>query len=327
MAQVDLEQEFEAALKEHLEKARVIAPEVASGLLEVIAREGALNLIRQYLAVRLHGGPRRSVRNLIRWSALPESAQKFSRIIDERGRPGLTLERLVLSRRRRALFTEEQLAEARERQACRGGRKIESKSKELLDAIDRPDDTDDSEEAHWARKVRKFVRQLAHSRETFVSRNYHGLEGASRLSLKEWLDDYWAEEMLQRVPKMVKRTLLLDELLLPEACRVPLEVTVYMREATRCFIFGLWQSAIAMARAALEKGLQDTLGSNAKLAQLIQDATQLGRLQGNIEEMATEVRKAGNDVLHGEPATGERARDTVRNTREVLTHLYARRPS
>ena len=35
------------------------------------------------------------------------------------------------------------------------------------------------------------------------------------------------------------------------------EVTVYLREGTRCFIYGFFQASIALCRAALEAGLND----------------------------------------------------------------------
>ena len=100
-----------------------------------------------------------------------------------------------------------------------------------------------------------------------------------------------------------------------------------MREAARCYIFGLWHSSVAMARAALEQGLRGILKSKDNLAPLIQAATRLRLWSTKIEGMARFVQTVGNGVLHDGPATPQEALDTLRNARAVLIHLYTNVPS
>jgi hypothetical protein len=329
MKHADLEQAFEAALKGHLEKASSVA-EVATKLLEDIAREGALSFMKRYLGIRwCVGDPGRSIRALATWPALPKHARDFGGIVSERGRPDLTLEKLVMSPQWKGLFTEEELAVARARQPRRENRKIERKSQELLESLEDewPETGGDSESEEWARKTRNAVRQLARSKQKFQRSKTSALKELNPPAIEEWLDACWTEELLEQIPQMVKRTMLLDDLLIPENCSVPPEVDVYVREAVRCYIFGLWQSSVAMARATLELALQDVLKSNDQLAALIQRAANLSRLDRKHEEKARRVKTVANGVLHFHPTTDKQALDVVRDARAVLIHLYTKAPS
>ena len=76
--------------------------------------------------------------------------------------------------------------------------------------------------------------------------------GPSDLS-PELLDAKFCRELLRSVPKMIERTRSLSNLspeVIPNgAC------LVYLKEAVRCYILGLSQASIALARAAVETAL------------------------------------------------------------------------
>src|SRR5262245_9935041 len=69
-----------------------------------------------------------------------------------------------------------------------------------------------------------------------------------------YLDDIYCRECLRAVPEMVRVTLKLSELSLPES---KAEWLIYLRESAKCLILGLSQAAVALARAAVESYLRE----------------------------------------------------------------------
>ena len=143
------------------------------------------------------------------------NTKAFSDKVAGRGRPDLTLEGLIIRRQWRSLFEENELGEAWRRRAVWEGRKTQSRSEELLETLrdGRPEESDDAEEAEWARRMRDFVRQFADSKVTFGNKKYSELERSSPLFVETWLDEYWSEEILKQIPRIVKRTILLTSYL------------------------------------------------------------------------------------------------------------------
>jgi hypothetical protein len=73
--------------------------------------------------------------------------------------------------------------------------------------------------------------------------------------LEDSLDSYYVRKFLKDVPKLVQRTMQLSALGMKTVPSTA--VSFYLREATRCFIYGFWGASVAMSRAALEQGLQN----------------------------------------------------------------------
>src|ERR1051326_1238754 len=63
------------------------------------------------------------------------------------------------------------------------------------------------------------------------------------------LDDHYSRRMVGEVQNLVRRTLKLQRLVVAKTPAA--EVNVYLAEATRCYVFGLWQASVALARSAL----------------------------------------------------------------------------
>ena len=101
---------------------------------------------------------------------------------------------------------------------------------------------------------------------------------------------------------------------------------MYLREAANCYIFGLPQAAVAVARAALEdalrKNLQGASGTQdvarAKLKELIDKYSPLS-LEGRA--LAHKVRLEANRVLHKEVTTSHDAIVVIEATRTVILQL------
>lgn len=209
MEQGDLEQQFQASLEQHVKKAGSVAGKEASGLLKEIAEEGALKLVKRYVSVISQS---KSLSKVAQWHSVMKkfpNTKAFSDKVAERGRPDLTLERLITSPQWRTMFEENELGEAWRRRAVWEGRKTQSRSEELLETLrdGRPEESDDAEEAEWARRMRDFVRQFADSKVTFGNKKYSELERSSPLFVETWLDEYWSEEILKQIPRIVKRGL------------------------------------------------------------------------------------------------------------------------
>lgn len=142
-------------------------------------------------------------------------------------------------------------------------------------------------------------------------------------ALNHLLESHYMRDMCQRVPKMIKRTVKLTML---QAANPPSpESGVYLREATRTYIFGFWQSTIALSRAALEIALRERLGSQGaapKLKDLIDLARRRNLLDGGTYELAKRVEFAANDVLHRRSGSDKQAWDSLCALRGVLTHVF-----
>ena len=142
------------------------------------------------------------------------------------------------------------------------------------------------------------------------------------------LDELYCREFLQGIPGMVDRTLSLKHLTLTGLSDS--ESFVYLREAANCYILGLTQSAVALARAAIEhaltKKLEKSFGANAirgtDLKVLIKDYAARGNtLSREGRSRADKVRMAGNDVLHQQTTPALNALDIIEAARSVIIEL------
>jgi hypothetical protein len=152
------------------------------------------------------------------------------------------------------------------------------------------------------------------------------MPSALRYYMELQIHEHYTRELLDRVPGVVHRTLLLSPM--PRRKRSPArEIQVYLREATRCCVFGLWQASIALSRAALEAALNEKLEKRLLTAcdtlnQRIRAAGYTGILDPATTEMAYKVAKHGNTVLHKGPLGEGEASETVAAMRGVLAYLY-----
>jgi hypothetical protein len=204
--------------------------------------------------------------------------------------------------------------------------------------------------AEWVAK--KWISYLLQSIEGFSDKTASGIEAAFCSTATPWsgnddkhtrfeqkiakglreyfeneFDEYYTRNLLESVPKMVARTMRLSRMVprkMPSSA-----VNLYLRESTRSYIFGFWSGSIALARAAVEQGLReslrDRLGRGAtKFSDLLLASTRLRPpLVDKVhEKLASQVASCGNRVLHGQPSVERDAWDTSVAARRVLDHLY-----
>jgi hypothetical protein len=144
------------------------------------------------------------------------------------------------------------------------------------------------------------------------------------------LDVFYCRELLREVPGIVERTRDLAELTL---VGISGESFVYLREAANCYIFGLAQAAVALARAAVEVPLRraasKTFGKKVVnglgLFDLLNDLAVRGSLLSREGiDRAHKIRLAADKVLHQEPTTSAEALEVVESACLVVIELSER---
>jgi hypothetical protein len=123
----------------------------------------------------------------------------------------------------------------------------------------------------------------------------------------------------------------------------PEEAVFYLREATRCFLYGLFEASVALCRACLEEALDARLHASAQgIEALMREPKQIdGKKRGKLEvligagtaakildcplkDSASRIQKLGNTVMHDRRLLSEdEARDDLRDLRTVLNSLFA----
>jgi hypothetical protein len=203
-------------------------------------------------------------------------------------------------------------------------------SEHLATALRELDDytpVQEREEHHeYLEQLRKTVREL----EEFKMPPHP--DGTIFPELEDWYwkrtaDEFYARETVFHLPDMVKRFSRLRPVLVG---RLPdRQLTIYLGEATRCFVYGFFQGSIALSRAALEAGFNRhfelRLGSVAQmeLKEKIEKAAQFKLITGGTADLAQGVRRLANQVLHSKPASENTAFDALVRVRGVLMDMYA----
>lgn len=179
--------------------------------------------------------------------------------------------------------------------------------------------------------MQRMIRLATSSLEGFSESAAHKLITLSGEHPNNWqwaVDEFYSREAVSNIRKNVSRFLKLREVLvgtIPSS-----EVNVFLREATRCYIYGFFQASIALCRAALEAGLNELLkrkmghAPRMDLVAKINQASTFKLLDPLSASEAHEVRKAAGTVLHEKPASQALAFDTVARTRGVLITMYER---
>jgi hypothetical protein len=187
-----------------------------------------------------------------------------------------------------------------------------------------PSETERKEIEDWRKEIGEAVKSL----EGFG-------ENQANTLVRHWeeehlwnqiADDYYSREAVSAIPQIVERFRRLVPVLVG---KIPSkEVSVYLREASRCYIYGFFQASIALSRAALEAGLNEyfrrKLGSvpHIELANKIDQAGRWRLIGGEYTSMAHEVRRIASRVLHQQPVKENPAFDTLVKTRGVLKELF-----
>jgi len=122
----------------------------------------------------------------------------------------------------------------------------------------------------------------------------------------DWIvDDHYSREAVGNIRGIVDRFSKLSHV--PAGVIPSAEVTRYLREATRCYVYGFAQASIALSRAALEAGLNDYLrrkvkaAGELKLMEKVKWAERCKLIDRSCSALAEDVSKAAGMVPSLEP--------------------------
>ena len=210
------------------------------------------------------------------------------------------------------------------------GEKPEFLSDALEEYIKNSDQEFEEEDNEARLVVGKLVKSATSSLEGFAPSEAKVLLAFWQRHPESWkwaTDEFYSRQSVSDIPKVVRRFLKLSPVLVG---RIPsTEVSLYLREATQCFLHGFYQGSTALSRAAMEAGINELLSrqlGTAPSIDLVEKLRKLERfklLDSSTAREAHEVRKAGGSVLHRSPAPEKLAFEILLKARHVLMKLYA----
>jgi hypothetical protein len=150
--------------------------------------------------------------------------------------------------------------------------------------------------------------------------------------LERSLDDCLSRMLVSEIPRMVARAIQLEPMSIAKSPQA--DQNAYLREATRCYLYGLFNASVALSRSALEQAL------SSKIPTLLQRAaggdtlrTLINTARSSILKQAPEVcnaadqvRKAANRIVHGETCKERGAFRVLKDTRDIIVYLYREIP-
>lgn len=155
-------------------------------------------------------------------------------------------------------------------------------------------------------------------------------------SAEDAIDAALTDELLGKLPKMVDRTIRLDEM---NIGGVPNEdVKRYFYEALRCYLYGFRVACAVLCRAILSAALENVCDPKRLLKKtvapgdsyyraLVEKAKREKLLTDDRPDCAIKVRDAGNDAIHDfqefQLRWSNKIDEIVVHTRKVLLDLYA----
>jgi HEPN domain-containing protein len=207
---------------------------------------------------------------------------------------------------------------------------LAEKLKELGPEADEEMEPDEKEKAQEVLEfVERITAYLVGHLEGFSDATAARIESLFRdagAPLDKEIEHYYVRDMLTRVPKIVARTMKLSHIIPNKGVSGPTEI--YLKEATRAYLFGFWDASVALSRTAVEQGLrqavEERLRQNLeKLRDLVDTSLYCGLLDRPRKDLADKVVNSGNRVLHSKPADETEAWDVLCTTRGVLLHLVS----
>jgi hypothetical protein len=151
----------------------------------------------------------------------------------------------------------------------------------------------------------------------------------------ERLDGHFTVLALGEVPRVVARWKKLKTV--PVALLPGQRVTAYLRQASTCYLHGLPDAAAILCRAVLQFALEEAFATRGGvsldlskvdrkdyLEKLVNFAQNTRILSPQLATKAHRIRKLGNDSIHQNPCGEADALVTIKETGEVLSHIYGR---
>jgi hypothetical protein len=139
---------------------------------------------------------------------------------------------------------------------------------------------------------------------------------------------HYAFEVVKVLARLNKKTFNLEAP--PISGVAPASVVSYLKESTRCWLYGFHGASVALSRACLEDALKARVAANGSsptsLEFLIEAAKRRGLLDDCMVEVAHTIRKAGNKFLHGQNITETDSRETLDAIRSLVEYVFQPQP-
>lgn len=142
------------------------------------------------------------------------------------------------------------------------------------------------------------------------------------------LDDCLSRLMVSEIPQMVSRALQLEPMSMHQDHQI--DEDPYLRESTRCYLFGLFNASVALSRSALAQALCKKIptllqgkSNEERLKILIKMArSSVLKQSTDICDLTDEVRRTANGIIHGKMCQQLAALRVLGDTRQILQTLY-----
>jgi hypothetical protein len=221
---------------------------------------------------------------------------------------------------------------------------VEGLSKYLAEEIERLDEYLTAQElAHGAIDREKLIESVealcGNSTQTSFTRYHFLRQLASKYpvlaesvktdrDLLEWFfDECLSRLLVAEIPRMVSRALVLEPMSIEESPGT--DENAYLREATRCYLYGLFNASVALSRSALEQAfsskvpkLLQAAGEDTLLTRINTARSSILKQKPEICDRAHGVRKKANDIVHGKTCKGPEALRVLKDTRDIIVCLY-----
>ena len=170
---------------------------------------------------------------------------------------------------------------------------------------------------------RKLLRNYPAARETLET---------ERGILEDYLDDCLSRQLVSEIPRMVARAIQLEPMSIGPSPHA--DQNAYLREATRCYLHGLFNASVALSRSALEQALSSkiptlfqTAAGGDTLNTLINTArSSILKQAPEVCNTADQVRKVTNGIVHGKTCKERGAFRVLKDTRDIIVYLYRKKP-
>jgi len=171
---------------------------------------------------------------------------------------------------------------------------------------------------------------MAQAREGGIEPQYDDLSKRVSRDVSKWgernTEFHYSFELLKILGRLNKKTFKL--VAAPIAEVAPETVRSYLRESTRCWMYGFHGASIALSRACLEESLKSALyaattNTRSELKDLIREARKRGLLDECMVDVARSIQAVGNRFLHGKPITEDQSREALDGVRSIAEQVFS----
>lgn len=167
---------------------------------------------------------------------------------------------------------------------------------------------------------------LAQGRESGIPPDFAERSKQVSRGITEWgernTEFHYAFELIKVLARLNKKTFRLEAP--PILGLAPASVVSYLRESTRCWLYGFHGASVALSRACLEDTLRNALSvvPGVSLESLIEEASRCGLLDECMVKIAHTIRKVGNKFLHGQNTSEADSREALDGVRSIVEQVF-----